>query len=254
MKQAIFVVLFLTTLFQQCLSDAPSKKGSKAIHHEQWTLLLQKHVDNLGNVNYGGFQDDSTRLNAYLDLLRLNPPDPEIWSREAQLAYWINLYNAFTIKLIIRHYPLKSIKDIGSKIQIPFINSPWDIKFININDEMLDLNNVEHSILRKKFDEPRIHFAINCASYSCPKLRREAFEAQKLNAQLEEQSIDFINDPKRNILAKDHVKLSKIFDWFQGDFTKSGSLIDFINQYSEIAIPKKAKISYLDYNWSLNED
>ncbi|MCK5368247.1 MAG: DUF547 domain-containing protein, partial [Cyclobacteriaceae bacterium] len=167
--------------------------------------------------------------------------------------YWINAYNAFTVKLIIDHYPLESIKDIGSAIQIPFVNSPWDIKFIEINGKKLDLNNIEHSILRKKFDEPRIHFAINCASFSCPKLRREAYVANNLDVQLEKQAIQFINDLERNSISGSHAEVSKIFSWFKGDFTKEGSLVDFLNQYSNTEIGKESKISYMNYNWALNE-
>ena len=129
----------------------------------------------------------------------------------------------------------------------------WDIKFIEINGKKLDLNNIEHSILRKKFDEPRIHFAINCASFSCPKLRREAYEAHQLNAQLQEQAVDFINDPQRNIIKEDQVEISKIFSWFKGDFTKDGSLKDFLNQYAKITIDEDVKISHLTYDWSLND-
>jgi hypothetical protein len=140
-----------------------------------------------------------------------NPPDKKEWSESAQLAYWINVYNAFTIKLIIDHYPVESIKDIGSKIQVPFINSPWDIKLIEIEGKKYDLNNVEHSILRKDFEEPRIHFAIVCASFSCPKLRREAFTAEKLEEQLQEQAVDFINDPAKNSISKNKAEVSKIF-------------------------------------------
>ena len=174
---------------------------ASSVNHSLFGDLLHKYVSD-GNVNYAGFKTDSTALQSYLDLLTSTPPDPAAWSVDAQLAYWINVYNAFTIKLIIDHYPLESIKDIGSKIQIPFVNSPWDIKFIHMNGEKLDLNNVEHSILRKKFSEPRIHFAINCASFSCPKLRREAYLSTKLDEQLEEQAIDFINDPARNTIAE----------------------------------------------------
>lgn len=240
-------------LFHQCLSEAPKGKGSRETNHGQWTVLLQKYVEENGNVDYDGFRSDSISLQAYLDMLVTNAPDPATWSQDAQLAYWINLYNAFTIKLVIDHYPVESIKDIGSKIQIPFINSPWDIKFINISGEKLDLNNVEHSILRKQFSEPRIHFAINCASFSCPKLRREAYVSAKLDKQLEEQAIDYINDPARNKLSKSSVKLSKIFDWFKGDFTKDRSLTDFIGRYAKIEIDKEAKVSFLKYDWSLND-
>ncbi len=253
MKVSIVLSIIVFLLFQSCQRKSPSKPGSKLIDHHEWTILLQKYVDDDGLVNYQGFLKDSIDLNSYLDKISTNPPDESAWSAEDQIAYWINAYNAFTVKLILDHYPLKSIKDIGSAIQIPFVNTPWDVKFIEINKEKLDLNNIEHSILRKKFHEPRIHFAINCASLSCPKLRREAYIAEKLNAQLNEQAIQFINDPKRNDITIDHVKISKIFSWFKGDFTKSGSLKDFLNQYSDIKINGDAKISFMDYDWSLNE-
>ena len=253
MKYMNIILVLMATVLQQCHRDAPFKNGSNSVDHDQWSALLQKHVDEGGYVNYKGFQKDSISLNAYLEELTTNPPDENAWSTKEQLAYWINAYNAFTVKLIMDHYPLESIKDIGSAIQIPFINSPWDIKFIKINGEKLDLNNIEHSILRKKFNEPRIHFAINCASFSCPKLRQEAFVADKLDAQLEEQSIDFINDSERNIISKNHAEISKIFSWFKGDFTKNGSLIDFLNKYAKNKMDKKVKIFHKEYNWSLNE-
>jgi hypothetical protein len=148
---------------------------------------------------------------------------------------------------------LETIKDIGSSIQVPFVNTPWDIKFIEIGGEKLDLNNIEHGILRKEFDEPRIHFAINCASISCPKLRAEAYTAGKLEHQLNDQAIDFINDPERNRIDGDHIRLSKIFRWFGGDFKKNGSLIDFLNRYSREKIHPAVDIVYLDYNWKLND-
>lgn len=253
MRHTLIAGLISFVLFQHCLSEAPSKEGSLIDNHDQWTTLLQKHIEEDGNVNYKGFVKDSIDLNAYLKQLTSNPPDENTWSETAQIAYWINVYNAFTVKLIVMHYPLESIKDIGSVIQIPFINSPWDVKFIEINGKKLDLNNVEHSILRKKFNEPRIHFAINCASFSCPQLRREAFVATKLNEQLNEQAIDFVNDPQRNIISKESAELSKIFDWFKSDFTKESSLVTFLNKYSKRKLEEGAKISFLDYDWSLND-
>ena len=238
---------------QDCQSGIPSQKGSKPMNHELWDVLLHKNVDADGNVNYKGFTNDSLKLNAYLDTLASHPPDANAWSTEEQLTYWINAYNAFTVQLILKHYPLKSIKDIGSAIQVPFVNSPWDIKFIDIGGMLLDLNNIEHDILRKKFNEPRIHFAINCASFSCPKLRAEAYLTERLEGQLQEQAAAFINDPKRNKIGHDHIEVSKIFNWFSGDFTKNGSLIDFLNQYSKVKINKGAKVDYIDYDWTLNE-
>jgi hypothetical protein len=253
MKIIIIAFVLGIVLLQACQSQAPSKEGSVAPSHTIFTNILQMYVDSDGNVDYKGFQKDSLALQQYLNLLTQNPPDENRWTEEEQLAYWINLYNAFTIKLVIDHYPLSGIKDIGSVIQIPFVNSPWDIRFIEIENKKYDLNYIEHDILRKNFDEPRIHFAINCASFSCPKLRTEAYTANRLELQLQEQTLEFINDRERNNISKDKAEVSKIFDWFKPDFTKNGSLIDFLNKYASQSINEDAKISFLEYDWSLNE-
>jgi len=158
-----------------------------------------------------------------------------------------------TIQLVLKYYPLKSIKDIGSSIQIPFVNTPWDVKFISIGNEKMDLNNIEHGQLRKKFDDPRIHFAIVCASKSCPVLLNEAYDPARLEQQLDKQAKVFLADTFRNKIAADKIQLSKIFDWFKGDFTKNGSLIDYLNKYALVKINANAENSYLDYDWSLNE-
>ena len=168
--------------------------------HASFTNFLQKHVAASGEVNYKGMLKDSVVLNRYLQSLSKNPPDKRRWSREEQMAYWINAYNGFTMQLILKYYPIKSIKDIGSSIQIPFINTPWDIKFIRIGNETYDLNNIEHGILRKEFDDARIHMALVCASKSFPRLLNEAFEPAKLNKQLEDQARVFLADTFRNNL------------------------------------------------------
>jgi hypothetical protein len=253
-KASMFYIpvwLFLTLI--SCGSNPSNKVKGEPITHELFNSLLSKYVSKNGKVNYQGFQKDSIIFLEYLNLLSNNPPSLEGWNKQERLAYWLNAYNAFTIQLVLKNYPLKSIKDIGSAIQIPFINTPWDIKFIKIGDEKLDLNNIEHSILRKVFNEPRIHFAIVCASLSCPNLRNEAYTADKLEEQLAEQARKFINDSSKNILEKEQVKISKIFSWFKGDFTKNSTLIDFMNKFSKENISPKAKVSYMDYDWSLNE-
>ena len=234
------------------VATVPEVRAQQApISHSMYDALLKKCVSTTGKVNYQGFIKDKTQFAQYLQLLSNNPPQQN-WSKDEQLAYWINAYNAFTIQLITQHYPLKSIKDIGSSIAIPFVNTPWNIKFIRIGKETYDLNNIEHDILRRKFNEPRIHFAIVCASVSCPKLLNEAYEGARINTQLEAQAIAFINDPSRNKIAPNQAQLSAIFSWFKGDFTKQGNLISFINKYSKIKVNQNAKISSLDYNWNLN--
>jgi len=248
----LLIVLASASLLAACSSLNPQTADTSPISHQLWDSLLKQHVNAEGWVDYEGFQKDRDVLKKYLNLLQANGPNDDNWSREEQLAYWINVYNAFTVELILKHYPLESIKDIGSSIQVPFINSPWDIKFIEIGGETLDLNNVEHNILRKHLQEPRIHFAINCASYSCPRLRNEAFTADKLEAQLEEAAHEFINDPKRNTITAEKAEVSMIFSWFKGDFTKEGTLRDFLNKYSDTTIKQDAKVGHRKYDWSLN--
>ena len=219
------------------------------IEHHLWDSLLQKHVDADGWVDYEGFQQDSKRLNQYLDLLSSAHPNDQQWTEDEQLAYWINAYNAFTIKLVADNYPVASIKDI--RRGIPFVNTVWDIKFINIEGHVYDLNNIEHGIIRKHFDEPRIHFAVNCASVSCPKLANRAYHPNQLDVQLTQAAQSFLADPRRNRISEQ--KVSRIFSWFRGDFTLGGTLIDFINQYAPISLPKDASLTFLDYDWRINE-
>lgn len=244
MKKSIFIAAFLCLNALAFAQNAPS--------HQQWDKLLKKYVNASGKVDYARFQKAKGELEPYLKTLSDNPPQKS-WSENEEKAYWINAYNAFTVSLILQHYPVKSIKDIGDKIKIPFVNTPWDIKFIQIGGKKYDLNNIEHGILRKKYNDPRIHFALVCASLSCPKLRSEAYTATQLDAQLEDAGKTFLNDPFKNKVNADKAEVSKYFSWYKGDFTKKGTLVDFINRYSTVKINSGTKISFLDYNWSLNE-
>lgn len=249
---AIAIVLVFTSCFagnDEAISQLPL---TPAPSHQKWDDLLKKHVDKTGTVDYKGFEADRKKLKEYLDLLSASTPN-EKWSEKERLAFWINAYNAFTVDLILQHYPVESIKDIGSKIKIPFVSTAWDIKFIKIGGKEYDLNSIEHNVLRKEFDEPRIHFAINCASYSCPKLRNEAFTAEKLEAQLQDQTKDFVNDSRKNKISADKLELSQIFNWYKGDFTKKKTLIAYIQQFTTVKISPSAKVSYMEYNWKLNE-
>jgi len=243
-------ILFLLTTLFSCKTINGIQTDSKPISHDIFNGLLKKNVTETGFVNYENFIADSLKLNSYLQLIETNYPNEKTWSREEIMAYWINAYNAYTIQLIIRNYPLESIKDIQPGVA--FINSVWDIKFISIEGQTLDLNNIEHNILRK-MEEPRIHFAVNCASYSCPKLLNEAYTANKLEKQLQQQAIDFINDATRNKITTESAQISSIFNWFTGDFTKNGILKEFINTYSEVKISEDTKIEFMEYDWRLNE-
>ena len=248
----IFLFLLVLSSLGGCAIHTHGKGNPPA--YDAWTVLVKKHVDKEGMVDYKGFIKDTQDLQSFLDLLSANPPG-EQWSQEDQIAYWLNAYNAFTIKLIVDHYPVKSIKDLGPKHQIIFVNTPWDKKFFKIGDKSMTLNFIEHRILRQNFKEPRIHFALNCASMSCPKLRREAYNGKELNIQLTDQAKDFLRDKKRNEVDAKKPKLSAIFDFYGKDMKKwSGkSLIGFINIYSPVQINEDADIEYLDYDWSLND-
>ena len=222
--------------------------------HKVFTELLQKYVAD-GLVNYKGLKQDQN-FEAYLN--QMTKTDPSKLSEKEELAFWINAYNAFTLKIAIENYPLKSIQEIklGEK-------SVWDGEFISINKKKYSLNDIEHKILRVKFKEPRIHFAIVCASISCPPLRNEAYEVNKLNNQLQEQAIEFLRDDERNSfdIKNKRADISKIFDWFGEDFGKSGKeILKYISKFLPEDVQKdigqninKWTISYKKYDWNLNE-
>ena len=212
------------------------------VDHSAWDKLLKKHVDSDGLVDYKGFQQDRKALDSYITMLSNHQPSDK-WSVQEQLAYYINTYNANTVKLILENYPVKSIKDI---------KGAWTKDMVKIGNVQISLGGIENSILRK-MNEPRIHFAINCASISCPKLMNEAYTASKINEQLDKATKQFINSDK-NQLSANSIKLSSIFDWYKKDFKEGDqSVIDYINKYAETKINTDAAISYKDYNWNLNE-
>jgi len=253
LQKLSWIILWTCFLMAGCKTQQEySPADASPITHEAFTSLLQKHVDENGNVNYKGFQEDQKAFTQYLKKLSNHPPN-DTWSREEKLAYWINAYNAFTVKLIVDHYPLESIQDLHPTIKIPTVSTVWHKKFFKIGGVETSLNEIEHEILRKKFDEPRIHFAINCASVSCAPLRSKAYTAANLDQELTTQAQNFLSDASKNNISKDRVVLSKIFRWFKGDFSENGSLIEYINQYTKTNIHPDAEIEYMEYNWSLNE-
>jgi hypothetical protein len=253
-KNTLYLVTIVGFLFLQCsFQEKEYKSDSKPVSHAGFSKLLAKHVNTEGGVDYKGFMKDSVEFNAYLDLLSKNHPNDKNWSKNERLAYWINAYNAFTIKLITQHYPLKSIKDI--KKGIPLVSDTWSINFIRIEGKTYNLNNIEHGIVRPKFNDPRAHFALNCASKSCPPLMNTAFTAENLDAQLDSRAKVFINDGKRNkIYSAQKADISKIFSWFAGDFKKvAPSVIAFINRFADTKLNDNADLKYQDYDWHLNE-
>lgn len=213
------------------------------IDNSIWNSLLNAYVSEDGKVDYKGFEKDKIQLDEYLQQLRENVPE-DSWTTNEKLTYWINVYNAFTVSLIVEHYPIKSIMDI---------KNAWDIKFIQLGEQTYTLNDIEHQIIRKEFDEPRIHFVLVCAAISCPILLNEAYTADNLEQKLQQQGEKFINDPSKNLIKNNKASISQIFSWFGDDFTKHGSLIEFLNLFSSTKLDADANIKFMEYNWDLNE-
>ncbi|MBB4077840.1 hypothetical protein GGR28_000441 [Lewinella aquimaris] len=218
--------------------EPPQK--SDAPDHKSWTTLLQRHVSAAGNVNYAGFRQDEALLNEYLATLARKIPDDK-WSKSEALAYWINAYNAYTIKLILNNWPVESIRQI---------DRPWEKKWIELADKQYSLDQIEHDIVRPTFREPRIHFALVCAAESCPPLANKAFTAPALERMLEERARNFINDEKFNVTQEAVVRVSPLFDWYGQDF---GDIRNYLNRYLTTEIPPGKEIHFLDYDWSLND-
>lgn len=213
---------------------------------EKFDQVLKTYVDSKGNVNYQGLKKDQKALNDYLIYLENTSPLKN-WSEYKEKAFWINAYNAYTLKIILDNHPLKSITDISNKGK-----TAWKTCFAKVGGKTYTLDDIEHEILRKKFKDPKIHVGVNCASISCPKLANFAFTEENIETELETLMKDFINDSTRNKLDSKKIQISEIFNWFKDDFTSDGTVIDYINQYSETKVNKKARIKYLNYNWSLN--
>ena len=224
--------------------------ASAAMDNSIFAALLAQY-DRDGRVDYAGFKRDENRLDAYLNVLAAT--DPDSLTRDEQFAYYINAYNAWTIKLILSGYPgVKSIKDLGSLFQ-----SPWKKKFVQMKDGLVTLDHIEHDILRPRFKDPRVHFAINCASKGCPPLLAEPFTGDRLDQQLNSVTRRFINDPGYNRLEGDTLYVSRIFKWFAEDFNHD--VVGFFSAYADGALKKdltekrpQIQVKYLDYDWSLN--
>jgi hypothetical protein len=212
--------------------------------------LLNKYVKN-GVVDYQGFKNDEGKLDEYLRVLE-NTKVSEL-SRDEKFAFYVNAYNAWTIKLILSAYPeIKSIKDLGN-----IFRSPWEKEIVRLHGGILTLDDIENAILRAQFKDPRVHFALNCASKSCPPLLSEPYGGSTLNRQLDDAARAFVNDPHSNYLKGNKLYVSRIFKWFSEDFNKD--VVGFFLKYAEGDFKKELeakkdelKIVYLSYDWSLN--
>jgi len=259
---------FITFLFLSC-----AQAWAFDHTHAKWDMVLKGNVTPINKgfgsqIDYGNLKKKGVDLTAYTQTLSaVAKSEFEGWSRNQRLAFLMNAYNAFTVVLILTKYPnLDSIKDLGG-----LFSSPWKKKFFKLFGKETYLDHIEHDLIRNsgKYNEPRIHFAVVCASVGCPALQTEAFVADKLDQQLEEGLKGFLSDRTRNRYDKKSGKLeiSKIFSWYSGDFEKGHlgfhSVADVLSRYAEVLADeksdqdlirkKKIKIKYQSYDWKLND-
>jgi hypothetical protein len=243
-------VIISISLVTGIFGSAASSRAS-TVNHDIWADLLGKYITPNG-VNYTGFKKDEERLDQYLKVLENT--DPEKLQRNEQYAYYINAYNAWTVKLILSDYPgVKSIKDFGT-----ILKSPWQKKWVRVNGNVITLDHVEHEILRPRYKDPRVHFAINCSAASCPPLRPEPYLADKLDQQLDDSTRSFVNDADNYRLEGNTLYVSRIFKWFSEDFNED--VLGFYLQYAAGELKEKLtrnkdriQVKYLHYDWALND-
>lgn len=210
--------------------------------YEKLNTFLRKYVSTSGKVNYSDIKTNKLSLEIILKEIESNYQQSN-WTNNQKLAYWINVYNIYTIKLVVDNYPTNSITKITSE--------PWKKKFIKLGGSTMSLAHVENEIIRKKFNEPRVHFALNCASKSCPNLLNAAYTPSNIQSKLTSQTKKFLDDTSKNEFDKKEISISKIFDWYAADFNKIGTTIDFINKYRTEQL-NSPKVEYKEYSWDLN--
>lgn len=233
-----------------------NENNYQKIDHELWQSILSKylHEDLILNVitfNYENVtNEDKQVLNDYLS--QLQSIDPRTYSKNVQLAYWINLYNALTIQVVLAHYPIESIKNIGDGF-----TGPWNIELATVTGRTITLNQIEHGILRALWQDNRIHYVINCASIGCPDLPKQAFSDDNIEQQLNNAAIRFINQCKGVKLIDNKLRLSSIYSWFSADFGQSNAhTIEHIKQFAAPELKSNldgfsGEIEF-DYDWQLN--
>jgi hypothetical protein len=256
---AALLILALAVTFTVAVSGASAQTTSR---HRLFTELLSTYVHD-GIVNYKMMRSDN-RLVGYIGWLAKTDPDT-LPDEKEKLAFWINAYNAYTLKVICDNYPIETINDLhsgGLIIGSVLKTTVWDKKFVIVNGKTMTLNTIEHEIVRPKFKDPRAHFALVCASKSCPPLRAEAYEGSTLDEQLNDQGRHFLTDPFRNEFdpVKKHAEISKIFSWYESDFGSSKEdVLRYVTRFLPDSIsrqiltdPREWEVEYKSYDWSLN--
>lgn len=209
--------------------------------HTIFNGLLKKYVTSSGKVNYNGFKADRAKLQEYIALLKDNEPGSS-WSSNKKLAYWINVYNANMIEVMLKNNIPSSVMSINN-------GKAWDLKVVKIGSKTYSLNDVEHNIIRKQFKEPRIHFACVCAAKSCPKLLNKAYTEANLKSSLQAQAVYFINNTSKNEITAKNLKVSQLFNWYASDF---GDINTYIRKYSKTEFKDDKDIEFQEYDWSIN--
>ena len=246
-------VLFLYHFRVEADSRTQQPAEGTAFSHDLFDQVLQEHVDENGAVNYTQLKANPEKLEAYLD--RLAVAKPTEWSHNAQLAFWINAYNALVIKGVLDHYPITSVR------KVKLFNGFFSRLKFQAAGKTYSLNQIEHGIIREEFVDPRVHFVLVCASTSCPPLENRAFSAETLEERLETATFNFIRNPEQVRIdrAKRRVHVSKIFKWYDDDFKEGyDGVADFLADYlppedAEYLTSTKVKFHHLDYDWSLND-
>ena len=239
--------------------DVSDESNGAVIDHSSWQALLDAYLktgdpSGINRFDYGALKanaEDRKTLSAYLKSLA--GIDPRSFSRDEQMAYWINLYNALTVFVIVPRYPVDSIKDIKSGI-IDF--GPWNLELFPLQGQKLTLNQIEHGILRPIWKDPRIHYAVNCASIGCPNLYPEAFRSDNLERLLEQTARDYVNHPRGAQVQGDKLVVSSIYDWYKVDFGNTDAgVIAHLKEYAnpELAATLDNHDTFDDdYDWNLN--
>lgn len=245
-------------LWERWLAHDPD--SSITVDHTPWDQFLKTYIikgsDGINRVAYGKLTEaDRIALARYIDKLTKIPVSK--LSRSEQLPYWINLYNALTVQVILEHYPVKSIQDIDISPGF-FVSGPWDKKLVHIEGKAVSLNDIEHRILRPIWKDPRIHYAVNCASIGCPNLRDDAFTRKNTETLFENGAHDYINHPRGVKIEEDGLTVSSIYMWFSEDFGGTdASIISHLKQYATPVLREKlnrfTRISDHHYDWSLND-
>ncbi|RYU82161.1 DUF547 domain-containing protein [Hymenobacter persicinus] len=220
--------------------------------HEPWNALLAKHVTREGYVDYTGVLDDEDKLGAYLQTIRKTPPDEQQWSRPEQEAYWLNVYNAATVYMVLQYYPVQSMNEIKVK-GLKGSKSAWEAASVTVGTREYSLNQIEREVLRNRFQDPRVHFALVSAARSCPPLLNEAYDGTRLSQQLDEQARRFLRTAGLNQLTPDHLRLSSLFDWYSAELGEGETLITWLNHYADVKLAPTATVEFLPFDWTLND-